>query len=62
MGQAPVTQTITRTARRRFLSALSSLAMLAGLAMARLPPLLAGFCTPSAQARKTGCLSLGPTG
>ena len=28
MGQAPVTQTITRTARRRFLSALSSLAML----------------------------------
>lgn len=31
MGQAPVTQTITRTARRRFLSALSSLAMLAGL-------------------------------
>ena len=31
MGQAPVTQTMTRTARRRFLSALSSLAMLGGL-------------------------------
>ena len=31
MDQAPVTQTMTRTARRRFLSALSSLAMLGGL-------------------------------